>query len=219
MTTTMQRCLLVATLVAFAAADLGAISQQTVTITNSTTGSLTIYIGFNGASLGPYSQGDFPFCTFPAGGNQYACSFTLGSGKSQPISLTKGNFNVAISANILVWSACGGGTGLTMAELNLNTPQNQDWYDVSLVNGFNYGVSIIPVTGSAITVTSATGNSKNPGVYPLGCDICTGPSAPPTGPGCPGKNYPQEGHVNTQPPCQFSQTSVASYTVTFTNPT
>ena len=218
MTTTMQKCLLVATLVAFAAADLGAITQQTVTITNSTSASLTIFIGFNGASLGPYSQSDFPFCTFPAQGNPYACSFTLASGKSQPIPLTKGNFNVAISANILVWSACGGGTGLTMAELNLNT-QGNDWYDVSLVNGFNYGVSVQPSSGNAITVTSATGNAKNPGVYPLGCDICTGPSNPPTGSGCPGKNYPQEGHVNTQPPCQFNQPSVASYTVTFTNPT
>jgi Thaumatin family len=216
-TTTMQKCLLAATLVTLTAADLGAINQ-TVTITNSTSGSRTIYIGFNGASLGPYSQSDFPFCTFPAQGNPYACSFTLASGKSQPIQLTKGNFNVAISADILVWSSCGGGTGLSMAELNLNT-QGNDWYDVSLVNGFNYGVSIKPSSGNAITVTSATGNSKNPGVYPLGCDICTGPSNPPTGPGCPGKNYPQEGHVNTQPPCQFNQPSVASYTVTFTNPT
>ncbi len=53
-----------------------------------------------------------------------------------------------------------------MAELNLNT-QGNDWYDVSLVNGFNYGVSIKPSSGNAITVTSATGNAKNPGVYPL----------------------------------------------------
>jgi hypothetical protein len=104
----MQKYLLVATLIALAAADLGAINQ-TVTITNSTSGSHTIYIGFNGASLGPYSQSDFPFCTFPAQGNPYACSFTLASGKSQPIQLTKGNFNVAISADILVWSSCGGG--------------------------------------------------------------------------------------------------------------
>jgi Thaumatin family len=215
-TAMMRNCLLFATLVTLVAADLGAINQ-TVTITNSTTGSRTIYIGFNGASLGPYSQSDFPFCTFPAQGNPYACSFTLASGKSQPIQLTKGNFNVAISADILVWSACGGGTGLTMAELNLNT-QGSDWYDVSLVNGFNYGVSITPSSGNGITVTSATGNAKNPGVYPLGCDICTGPSNPPTGSSCPGKNYPQEGHVNTQPPCQFNQPSVASYTVTFTNP-
>ncbi|MGB7556546.1 MAG: hypothetical protein WBM04_19430, partial [Candidatus Korobacteraceae bacterium] len=130
MTTTMQKYLLVAILVTLAAADLGAINQ-TVTITNSTSGSHTIYIGFNGASLGPYSQSDFPFCTFPAQGNPYACSFTLASGKSQPIQLTKGNFNVAISADILVWSSCGGGTGLSMAELNLNT-QGNDWYDVSL---------------------------------------------------------------------------------------
>jgi Thaumatin family len=165
----------------------------------------------------PYSQSDVPFCTFPAQGNPYACSFTLASGKSQPIQPTKGNFNVAISADILVWSSCGGGTGLTIAELYLNT-QGNDWYDVSLVNGFNYGVSIQPSSGNGITVTSATGNAKNPGVYPLGCDICTGPSNPPTGPGCPGKNYPQEGHVNTQPPCQFNQLSVASYAVTLTNP-
>jgi hypothetical protein len=59
-TTTMQKYLLVAILVTLAAADLGAINQ-TVTITNSTSGSHTIYIGFNGASLGPYSQSDFPF--------------------------------------------------------------------------------------------------------------------------------------------------------------
>jgi len=212
----MQKSLLAVILVTLTSTYLGAINQ-TVTITNNTTATRTIYIGFNGASLGPYSPSDFPFCTFPAQGNQYACSFTLASHASQPIQLTKGNFNVAISADILVWSMCGGGTGLTMAELNLNT-QGSDWYDISLVNGFNYGASITPSSGTAITVTSATGNSKNPGVYPLGCDICTGPSSPPTGSGCPGKNYPQEGHVNTQPPCQFNQPSVASYTVTFTNP-
>jgi hypothetical protein len=190
-------------------------ASQTVVIENNSSSAITVYMGFNNDTMGPYSQSDFPACSWLAA-NPLICYFQLAPtvpNNQQTFTLTKGNLNVAISANIPTWSMCGGGTGLTMAELNLNT-NNTDWYDISLVNGFNYGMSITPSSGNQITVTSELGNSINPGVFPAGCDICTGSQNPPLGAGCPGTQYgQQEGHVNTQPPCLYAQPSVQTYTV------
>jgi len=189
-------------------------TNQNLTIENNSGKTITVYIGFNNGTMGAYTRADFPVCNW-TNPNPYICQFQLGAtspNNSQSFALTKGNLNVAISADIVPWSTCGGGTGLTMAELNLNTA-GSDWYDISLVNGFNYSMTITPSSGNAITVTSEFNNQNNPGVFPAGCDICTGPQNPPTGSGCPGSAYPQEGHVNAQPPCLYTQPTVSAYTV------
>ncbi|WP_194270005.1 thaumatin family protein [Candidatus Methylospira mobilis] len=195
--------------------------NQTLIVENNSSSSITVYMGFNNGSMGSYSQSDFPICSWLAA-NPLICYFQLGPAipltpnsppNKQTFALTNGNFNVAISANIAAWSTCGGGTGLTMAELNLNT-SGSDWYDISLVNGFNYGMSITPSSGNPIIVTSELGNSQNTGVFPAGCDICSGSQNPPSGPGCPGTQYgATEGHINNQPACLYTQPTVPKYTV------
>jgi hypothetical protein len=95
-----------------------------------------------------------------------------------------------------------------------------DTYDVSLVNGFNVGMGIVPSAGTAAgPATSATGNQMNAGVFPLLCDGCAvsiSPPQPPAFPDCP-KPDPTQCHGGTQfdpqPPCQLSQPTGASYTV------
>ncbi len=211
---------------------------QTINVINNTGSTQTFYLGLNNKTYAPYTklfwqnQG----CLF-ATGNDYACQFTLANNGTQTFTVTQGG-NIAISAGILVWSTCGGNTGLSMAELNLNTtPYGQDYYDVSLVNGFNYAVSISPLASTnpdvpapdstSINITSLTGNSKIAGVYPAGMDICVASQSPPIGSGCPEGNYPNEAHAGTQydpnPVCQAAQPAGANatvpiYNVTFSSP-
>ncbi|PIA28441.1 hypothetical protein AQUCO_06900006v1 [Aquilegia coerulea] len=57
----------------------------------------------------------------------------------------------------------GGSPPVTLAELNLNGDGSKDFYDVSLVDGFNLPVSIIPKeAGSISTTCSADVNSLCP---------------------------------------------------------
>lgn len=209
---------------------------QTINIINNTGSQQTFYVGLNNKTYAPYTQQfwENQGCSFTTG-TAYSCQFTLANNGTQTFTVTQGA-NIAISAGILVWSQCGGNTGLSMAELNLNTtPNNQDFYDVSLVNGFNYAVSISPLSSpgvqapdsTSINITSLTGNSKTAGVYPAGMDVCVKAQDPPTGPGCPGFSYPTEAHSGTQydpkPVCQAAQPAGANatvpiYNVTFSSP-
>ena len=210
---------------------------QTINIINNTGSQQVFYIGLNNKTYAPYSQHfwENQGCSFTTG-TAYSCQFTLANNGTQTFTFTQGA-NIAISAGILVWSQCGGNTGLSMAELNLNTsPYGQDYYDVSLVNGFNYAVEISPLTSTnpdvsapdsiTIDITSLTGNSKVAGVYPAGMDVCVKSQNPPQGSGCPGFGYPTEAHSGTQydpkPVCQAAQPAtyptVPIYNVTFSSP-
>ncbi len=180
---------------------------QSLTIHNQLGGSRKFYLGFTG-SMGCYSQSDFPYCTFETA---LVCSFTLQANQSKTIEFSKGcKVSPAISVDNLPWGPCP----TTLGELTLNDA-NTDTYDISLVNGFSVAMKIVPSSGQTVTAATATGNHTNPGVYPLGCDICSGSENPPTWPGCPGKSYPTECHAGTQnnptPPCHLSQPSVPSY--------
>jgi hypothetical protein len=210
---------------------------QTINIINNIGSTQTFYVGLNNKNFAPYTQQfwENQGCQFNTG-NSYACSFSLANNATQTFTITQG-VNVAISAGVMVWSECGGNTGLSMAELNLNTtPYNQDYYDVSLVNGFNYAVSIAPLvstnpnvpapSSTSINITSLTGNSNIAGVYPAGMDICVASQSPAQGAGCPESNYPKEAHGGTQydpnPVCQAAQPAtyptVPIYNLTFSNP-
>ncbi|KAK7872112.1 hypothetical protein R5R35_005188 [Gryllus longicercus] len=50
-------------------------------------------------------------------------------------------------------NGAGGEPPVTLAEITLNGDQNQDFYDVSLVDGFNIGVQITPQGGSGACAT------------------------------------------------------------------
>lgn len=58
-------------------------------------------------------------------------------------------------------------------------PHARDIYNLSLVNGYNGGMSIVPTSGTNIQVTDATGNENALGVYGLGCDTQTAAVSPP----------------------------------------
>jgi hypothetical protein len=185
----------------------------TVTVSNQQSGNLTVYLGFTG--IGCYAMSDFGFCTVTS--NPSVCSFPVTAGGSQAISFGKGcQVSFAISVGSMPWGDCP----LTMAEFTLNGAGSQDTYDVSLVNNFNVGMSIVPSVGTtAGPATSATGNQKNTGVFPQLCDGCAkpiSPPQPPTFPNCP-KPDPSQCHGGTQydpvPPCQLSQSTGANYTV------
>lgn len=213
---------------------------QTINVINNIGSNQVFYIGLNNKTYAPYSKQfwENQGCSFTTG-NDYACQFTLSNNppNNKKTFTVKDGANIAISAGILVWSQCGGNTGLTMAELNLKTsPYGQDYYDVSLVNGFNYAVNISPLSSInpdklapdaiAINIISLTGNSKIAGVYPAGMDICVASQSPPKGSGCPESKYPNEAHAGSQydpnPVCQYAQPAtnptVPIYNVTFSSP-
>lgn len=180
---------------------------QSITVHNQLGGARKFYLGFTG-SMSCYAQSDFPFCNFETA---LACSFTLQANQSKTIEFSKGcKVSPAIAVDNLPWGPCP----TTLGELTLSDGST-DTYDISLVNGFSVAMKLVPSSGQTISVTTATGNHNNPGVYPLGCDICTGSENPPTWPGCPGKSYPSECHAGTQndpsPPCHLSHPSVPSY--------
>jgi Thaumatin family len=185
----------------------------TVTVSNQQSGSVTIFLGFT--NLGCYTMSDFSCTVTP--GNSSICSFPLAGGASQSLPFGKGcQTSFAIAVNNPPWGDCP----LTQAEFTLQGAGSMDTYDVSLVNGFNVGMSIVPSTGTtAGPATSATGNQNNTGVFPFLCDGCAvsiSPPQPPTFPNCPKPN-PTQCHGGTQfdpkPPCQLSQSTGPSYTV------
>jgi hypothetical protein len=187
---------------------------QTLTVHNQLGAARKFYLGFKGG-LACYSKSDFPFCTFET---DAACSFTIPANQTKSIEFSKGcTVSPAIAVDNLPWGPCP----TTLGELTLSDG-NTDTYDISLVNGFNVAMTLAPGSGQTISAAAATGNHANPGVYPLGCDICTGTENPPVWPGCPGTNYPSECHAGSQfdptPPCHLSQPSEPSYDLFLTTP-
>lgn len=188
-------------------------AATTVTVSNQQSGNLTVYLGFTG--IGCYAMSNFSFCTVT--GNPSVCSFPVTAGGSQAIQFGKGcQVSFAISVGSIPWGDCP----LTMAEFTLDGAGSQDTYDVSLVNSFNVGMSIVPSSGTtAGPAKSAVGNQKTTGVFPKLCDGCAlsiSPPQPPAFPNCPKPN-PKQCHGGTQfkpvPPCQLSQATGPSYTV------
>lgn len=182
----------------------------TITIQNQLGQQVTVYMGFNGNTLGCYSASDFPFCSFNTG-NPVVCTFPVGAQSSQVVTFDKNcKVSPAFSVNSIVWGDCP----VTMAEFTL-ADNGTDTYDISLVNNLNVGMSIVPTSGTTIgPVTSPTGNQTAVGVYPQLCTTCDGNGGAPTWPGCPTPDASQCKTNVAMYPCQLSQPSGASYTVT-----
>ena len=96
---------------------------------------------------------------------------------------TQGYEPVAISADEMPQQGCA----VTLIEINMcagGGPTYTDTIDISLVNGFNYPGEIKPDSGTPVMVCCPTPNYTNPGVFPWGCDTCTG-QTPGGGSPCP----------------------------------
>ncbi len=109
-----------------------------------------------------------------------SCVFTLANGERQEIQLELCRADLTFRFN----SAEGCGT--TKAEVNMNVPNWDDTWNISLVDGWNENVRIDIVTSDIGTKTMGptqgkTGNQRAFGVYPYGCDVCTARQKPPCG--------------------------------------
>jgi len=194
------------------------VAGSTVSIKNRTTKAVRVYLGFNKESC--YQTTDFPFCTRDAG-NSSVCSFDLASNASREVSISKDRCKASfvVTANKIPWTGCA----VTQAEFTIRdwwdfNKRYMDTYDISLINGFNVPMSIIPVSGTSVgPVQAATGNQKRAGVFPLACTTCTKRDNPPAACNVD-VNDLRECHAagaqgTPQPLCQLTQESVPAYEV------
>ena len=208
---------------------------QTVTVTNTTGTDLTLYMSFNSDNTGGYNLAtDFnnngtTWTVDTTNPSMVYTTITSGSSINIPFyAKNRGAVGFGISANALPQNGCA----VTLAEFTLGDNWGkygglQDSVDISLVNGFNYPMSISPVSGKGVTgqtikVTTLTGNSTNSGAYPYACTNCTWMADNATCKGQPGagtdcKAGGPSRESNPDYPCHLSQASVSSpksYTLT-----
>lgn len=167
---------------------------------------------------------------------QDRCKLTVPKGPNgkKMLSLDKGGVNVSGGLG----NEPAGDCPTTMFEINVSPPndKNNDSYDVSLVNGFNYSAQIIYTRGESTTfVTKAKGHRNSRGVYPLGCTLCIfDGSVPPIWDNCPGSQNPTKpcndqcisaaecktgpNDKNPNAPCHFIEPTGGSYTVKIADP-
>ena len=208
---------------------------RSMTINNSSGKNITVYIVFatgltgNG---GTYTADYFnnQGCTMYRSDR---CSLVIAAGKTKTLNLNKGGIDLSAGLDREPMGPCP----TTMFEINISPKDNasHDHYDVSLVNGFNYSIQIVPSTGTATTpVTRATGNQNAVGVFPLGCSECIAlNSVPPAWENCPGnssscgahsqcysagecKTGPDRNHPNAA--CDLEAVTGGSYTVNISDP-
>jgi hypothetical protein len=157
-------------------AEQASVSASTLAIENDDALNVVVYVAFGSDSA--VTPSSLSLCRIDAG---LTCDFVVKGHSTQEIPIGGRYLNATIAFSEPV------GCGATKAELNLN---NSGWYDtadVSLVDGFNAPVAIdlYPLdAGTAVRlgpVTSAEGNEKAYGVFPLGCDICVARQNPPCG--------------------------------------
>lgn len=112
--------------------------------------------------------------------NYGECVFTLAAGEKKEINLD------LCRADLTFRFDSAEGCGVTKAEANMNVPNWDDAWNISLVDGWNANVQIDVDTadlGAKLLgpTVGATGNQGVFGVYPLGCDVCTARQVPPCG--------------------------------------
>lgn len=166
-----------------------------VAVSNTTNKDTVVFFSFGADSA--VLPTAWPFCTSP---NKLNCNFPLKAGASKVLP-SAGYLNVTVTFGAQV--ACG----TTKAELNVNNPKWYDTADISLVDGYSNDVVIDfdDANGNKRLgpVISKSGNEKNFGVFPLGCDICVARQSPPCGIK-PGSDGCKKGtQFSPTVPCQY----------------
>lgn len=202
---------------ALAPIEAGAATRgETVTIVNKTSRTQTVYLmvqypaisqhanpTLRAAIVAQFGALTYP-CRFPTspysgnGNGDTTCNFALPSGASQAMPLGKlpgGKVSLAISAgeNHFPQGPCN----TTLAEITLND-RGVDAYDISLVNGRSFAMTLKATNGTSIALAAGSDPRKILGVYPVGCSACVDgkgvapafPSSGPTTQNCPGFNRP-----------------------------
>jgi hypothetical protein len=169
-----------------------------VDITSNLPETKTVYMLFidhgNGCKYGAngqYTAADFPGWTVDSG-NCFLLSNTLPAKGGSPLNLvfdkTEGNANqenTLVDFAISVDTPPHTGCYVTTAEFTLSdywVNFNKTWhdtYDISLVNGFNFPITLGTPYGDSVQALTETGNSNNRGVFGLGNDQCVASCVPP----------------------------------------
>ena len=169
--------------------------SATVVLVNETSKPVEVSVAFGANSVAKLPT----LCGADAG---LTCSLPLAAKSEVPLPLAGQWLNATFSFGAPV--ACGS----TKAEINVNNPAWYDITDISLVDGFSNALRI-DTTDTADgglrilgPVWSATGNERNYGVFPNGCDICVARQKPSCGMP-PGKDGCKGGtQYNPDVPCQ-----------------
>jgi len=149
-----------------------------LTLSNPSSASVVVSASFSASST--VLPASWPFCL----GSGLTCQFLLPAQADQALPLAGQSLNVTLTFQPA--GEGGVGCGTTKAEFNINNPSWYDIIDLSLVDGYStaLGITITPTDAGADAatvlgpVTSAHGNEKAFGVFPLGCDICVARQTP-----------------------------------------
>ncbi len=163
---------------------------NTITIVNNTSKNQLIYLQLEQNNRHPLSQKTKTYynstigCLFPDNpysgqGNEHTCHFSLSKNSSVAVAiganethLNPGKLMLSISAGENHYPQ--GPCNTTLAEFTLDD-NGRDTYDVSLVNGQNFNMSIQSDMGNPVVVlnSSKLATIKSTlGVYPPGCSRC-----------------------------------------------
>jgi len=164
---------------------------RTVVIANDTGADAVVYFSFGADSV--VLPSDWTFCK--ATGN-LNCSFAIHAHSEQVLPL-KGYLNATLAFNSQV------GCNSTKAELNINNPKWYDVMDISLVDGYSNKIQISDGTKTIGPPNGKDGNEKVFGLYPYGCDICTGRQNPPCGIPAGGTGCKAGTQYKPDVPCQY----------------
>jgi hypothetical protein len=144
--------------------------EHQLTFVNETGAATTVYVAF-GANSVVLPANWSSFCS----GGGLNCTFPIAANSSQVAPLGGKYLNATIAFGTPV------GCGATKAEMNINTANDTDNYDVSLVDGYTNNIKM--AVGSTILgpLLGKEGNQNVFGVFPYGCDICVARQQPPCG--------------------------------------
>ena len=143
---------------------------STLSVTNTTSSPVDVWVSFGANSC--VKQADIPGCKDAP---YDLCTFNLTASGTD--GATKVIPPKACPMNLTFRFDSIEGCGTTKAEANINYPNEDDFWNVSLVDGWNRNVKIDVITADGSTKTlgppnGKTGNENVFGVYPLNCDIC-----------------------------------------------
>lgn len=179
---------------------LAAAPPPNLVVANNTGFDTTVYVAFGSTSVIKASNWA-SFCTNTSDLN---CSFPLAKNSKKDIWFDMVNLNATFSFGAPV------GCGATKAEVNLNTPNHFDTFDVSLVDGFNFNVQMWVASTLLGPTKGKAGNEAVLGVFPYGCDVCVARQSPPCGisPGTDGCKAGTQ--YDPVMPCQVTATKPGS---------
>jgi len=169
-------------------------SQTTLQVSNSTSGPVVVYITL-GAESGNTTLADLQSFVTPIPGNDLQGTFCLAGNSTQSYTPPAGTSligNLCFGGPPINCPAPGFPNAVNLFEFALNLASGgQETVDISCVAGVNASISVA-LSGGGVWNAGSTqpsvasfynssigSNTGLVGVYPVGCDVCTGSHNPP----------------------------------------